>query len=127
MRSLVERHGGTVRVESRGHGCGSTFIVQLPLAGDRITEDAAHDLPKSKPNTAHNVGKLLVVDDNTDAALLLADVLSALGHQVQVAHSGPDALAELGRFQPDAALLDIGLPVMDGYELPGISGAVCQT
>lgn len=117
VRSLVEKHGGTVRAESRGNGRGSTFIVQLPLASDPIATAAAPAPSQSKQRTARTVGKLLVVDDNTDAALLLADVLSALGHQVQVAHSGPDALAELGEFQPDAALLDIGLPVMDGYEL----------
>lgn len=115
VRSLVERHGGTVRAQSRGHGCGSTFIVELPLSSASMRSDAAQSPPtKAKPTT---LAKLLLVDDNEDAAMLLADLLSGLGHQVQVAHSGPDALAGLSAFQPDAALLDIGLPVMDGYEL----------
>jgi signal transduction histidine kinase len=115
VRSLVERHGGTVRAQSRGQGCGSTFIVELPLSSTSLRSDAAHSPPaKARPAT---VGRVLVVDDNEDAAMLLADVLASFGHQVQVAHSGPDALAGLAAFQPDAALLDIGLPVMDGYEL----------
>jgi CheY-like chemotaxis protein/anti-sigma regulatory factor (Ser/Thr protein kinase) len=115
VRSLVERHGGTVRAESRGPGCGSTFIVELPLSSGAAREVAVP--PQKTPRKPTAAARLLVVDDNTDAAWLLADVLSTFGHQVQVAHSGPDALAELKSFQPDAALLDIGLPVMDGYEL----------
>jgi signal transduction histidine kinase/ActR/RegA family two-component response regulator len=117
VRSLVERHGGTVRAESRGHGSGSTFIVELPLAADAVSKDATRHPAQGAVRTSRTVGRLLVVDDNTDAALLLAEVLSALGHEVHVAHSGPDALAGLEEFQPQAALLDIGLPVMDGYEL----------
>jgi signal transduction histidine kinase/ActR/RegA family two-component response regulator len=116
VRSLVERHGGSVRAESRGPGCGSTFIVELPLSSAAVRNNAAQP-PKAEANKPTAVARLLVVDDNIDAAMLLADVLSTFGHQVQVAHSGPDALAELKAFQPDAALLDIGLPVMDGYEL----------
>jgi CheY-like chemotaxis protein len=115
VRSLVERHGGTVRAQSRGQGHGSTFIVELPLSSTSMRSNAAPPPPvKARPAA---IAKLLVVDDNEDAAMLLAHVLSGFGHQVQVAHSGPDALAGLGTFQPDAALLDIGLPVMDGYEL----------
>lgn len=115
VRSLVERHGGTVRAQSRGQGCGSTFIVELPLSSTSMRSEAAQPAPvKARPAA---VARLLVVDDNEDAAMLLADVLTGFGHQVQVAHSGPDALAGLIAFQPDAALLDIGLPVMDGYEL----------
>jgi signal transduction histidine kinase/CheY-like chemotaxis protein len=117
VRNLVERHGGIVRAESRGRGCGSTFTVQLPLVSDATAKDGAHPPAQNNGRTSRTVGKLLVVDDNTDAALLLAELLSAVGHQVHVAHSGPDALADLAQFQPDAALLDIGLPVMDGYEL----------
>jgi signal transduction histidine kinase/ActR/RegA family two-component response regulator len=115
VRSLVERHGGTVRAQSRGQGCGSTFIVELPASSASMHRDAAQSPPLKK--RAGAVARLLVVDDNEDAAMLLADVLTSFGHQVQVAHSGPDALAGLLAFQPHAALLDIGLPVMDGYEL----------
>jgi CheY-like chemotaxis protein len=61
--------------------------------------------------------RILLVDDNEDAATLLADSLRALGHEVMVAHAGPAALAALGEYHPDVALLDLGLPVMDGFEL----------
>src|SRR5690606_31061 len=61
--------------------------------------------------------RILVVDDNEDAAKMLGSALSALGHEVRVAHDGPHALAVAREFQPEAAVLDIGLPVMDGYEL----------
>ncbi|HVV84152.1 MAG TPA: ATP-binding protein [Kofleriaceae bacterium] len=116
VRSLVERHGGTVRAASRGRGHGSTFIVELPLSSAVVGDSPAPPAPAkaSKPTA---VARLLVVDDNVDAAMLLAEVLATFGHEVRVAHSGPDALAELASFRPDAALLDIGLPVMDGYEL----------
>ena len=66
---------------------------------------------------ASSGARLLVVDDNEDAALMLAEALSASGHDTAVAHDGPSALQTAARFRPDIGLLDIGLPVMDGYEL----------
>jgi signal transduction histidine kinase len=116
VKSLVERHEGSVRVASEGKGCGSTFIVEVPLCQAPEIQGAATTVVASPPRQVSSA-RVLVVDDNTDAASLLADVLTAYGHQVQVAHSGPDALRGLTSFTPDAALLDIGLPVMDGYEL----------
>jgi signal transduction histidine kinase/ActR/RegA family two-component response regulator len=116
VRSLVERHGGTVRAQSRGPGCGSTFIVELPRSSTPARSEATPPQPVM-PSRPRASAKLLVVDDNEDAAMLLAEVLSDFGHEVQVAHSGPDALERLLAFEPDGALLDIGLPVMDGYEL----------
>ncbi len=113
VKSLVQGHDGTVRVASDGAGCGSTFVVELPLSQTPEVHEAPKQLDPLQPRSA----RVLVVDDNIDAASLLADLLIAYGHQVHVAHSGPDALRGLTSFTPDAALLDIGLPVMDGYEL----------
>ncbi|MEP6862278.1 MAG: ATP-binding protein [Deltaproteobacteria bacterium] len=116
VKSLVQRHHGSVRVASDGAGCGTTFVVELPLCRAPEVHEAAKRVEAQLPRPASSA-RVLVVDDNTDAASLLADVLTAYGHDVQVAHSGPDALLGLASFTPDAALLDIGLPVMDGYEL----------
>jgi PAS domain S-box-containing protein len=117
VKSLVELHGGTVGVESAGPGQGSEFIVSLPAVSQQIL-----DLPVIEPHPAP-VGtplgrrRVLVVDDNTDAAELLADILREHGHETSIAHDGPTALTKALVFRPDVALLDIGLPVMDGYEL----------
>ena len=112
VRTLVTLHGGRVEARSPGLGAGSEFIVDLPiLIGRRI-----------RPRKAKSLGKLpskrvLVVDDNRDAAETLAALLSELGATVTVAHSGPAALEILKTFQPEAVLLDIGMPEMDGYEV----------
>ena len=112
-------HGGTVEAVSDGHGQGSEFVVRLPLAA---APPAAEE--SSRPRTQavasdNRSGKLriLVVDDNHDAASMLARLLGALGHEVRVAHDGPEALAECQTFCPQAVLLDIGLPGMNGYEV----------
>jgi CheY-like chemotaxis protein/two-component sensor histidine kinase len=114
VRSLVQAHRGTVQVESPGKGKGSTFTVTLPIA------DATQPLPAAPapPSRVGGAGhRLLLVDDNEDAAMLLADSLRALGHVVEVAHDGPSALGLLEAFKPGVAVLDLGLPVMDGFEL----------
>jgi PAS domain S-box-containing protein len=122
VRSLIELHGGTVQARSQGLGHGSEFTVALPLAvPDQALEDApAAQLPRSI-RTVHaptvDGRRVLIVDDNGDAAQSIAEVLTELGHEVHVAHDGPTALALASRFRPDVCLLDIGLPVMDGYEL----------
>ncbi len=115
VRSLVDRHGGTVRAESRGPGLGSTFIVELPLSREPVVPSPVTVLRETR--AIRTSAKILVVDDNVDAAWLLADALTLYGHEVRTADSGPSALNIFGDFAPDAALLDIGLPVMDGYEL----------
>jgi signal transduction histidine kinase/ActR/RegA family two-component response regulator len=120
VRSLVERHGGTVSAHSAGPGKGSEFVVRLPRARPAPPRDAALSPP---PPRAHDLtaagARILVVDDNEDAAQMLAAVLTSYGCEVQIAHDGVEAM-RLGAAQPfDAALLDIGLPVMDGYELAG--------
>ena len=107
-------HGGTVTAESAGPGKGSTFTVRLPLADARITAE-----PEEATGVRHarGSGRVLIVDDNTDAAQTLARLLAALGYTTRSVGDGPAALAALGEFKPDLAILDIGLPGMDGYEL----------
>lgn len=116
-RSLVALHGGTICGLSRGEGLGSEFIVELP--------DPRSDAPPPDPREGvepvlshlETGERVLVVDDNEDAATLMSEALDALGYAVRTASDGPSALRIAESFQPDVALLDIGLPVMDGYEL----------
>jgi signal transduction histidine kinase len=114
VRSLVTMHGGTVAAESQGLGHGSEFIVTLP-AMRRAAETP------SKPNTSSRAvtaaRRILVVEDNGDEASALLDALTGLGHDVRVVFDGPSALSIVDHFVPDLVLLDIGLPVMDGYEV----------
>jgi CheY-like chemotaxis protein len=105
-----------VRVESAGVGKGSEFVVCLPLVP--ASDDAAVVEPAGDPMSEDNdARRVLVVDDNRDAAELLASSLISMGHRVHVAHDGPSALVAAALFRPEVALLDIGLPLMDGYEL----------
>ena len=113
VRSLVELHDGTVRAQSDGPGKGSQFIVELPVA---TIESRASTVPSADPARAAP-RRILVVDDNEDTAQMMALVLTELGHTVRVATNGRGALEMLERFTPDVALLDIGLPDMDGYVL----------
>lgn len=110
---LVQMHGGRITAESEGLGRGTTVRVQLPR-----TQPAA-DVAVTPPHAATSVGaaRLLVVDDNVDAGETLAQLLSLEGHEVRFAADGPSALRLLGSYKPDLAILDIGLPAMDGYEL----------
>jgi PAS domain S-box-containing protein len=117
VRNLVELHGGTVRAESGGLGKGSVFTVRLPAATEEPAPVRLH--PLAAPVLAKEPGQILVVDDNEDALDLLADALRDAGHVVTTATDGPGALAAMKTFRADVAVLDIGLPVMDGYELAG--------
>jgi signal transduction histidine kinase/ActR/RegA family two-component response regulator len=126
VRNLVAAHGGTVDVRSAGKGCGSVFTVRLPAVG---WEEPAPE-PESTTPAAVAVGglRILVVDDNEDAAAMLGLSLRRMGHATRVVHDGLSALEAAAQLLPDVALLDIGLPVMDGYELarrlrdvPGLS------
>ncbi|WP_205627245.1 ATP-binding protein [Herbaspirillum rhizosphaerae] len=119
VRSLTELHGGSVHVHSAGAGMGSVFTIKLPavmsetspLLLPRPSEDAIALAP-----TAEGCA-ILVVDDNQDAAQILAELLAMQGHEVRVAYDGPSALDIVQHFTPRIALLDIGLPIMDGYEV----------
>ncbi len=117
VRSLVEMHGGTVSASSAGEGAGSEFVVTLP--GAALTPSAAESTAPAGVTAVAEGGRarLLVVDDNEDAGILLAEALDALGYQVRRACDGPGALLIAAEFRPQMALLDLGLPVMDGYEL----------
>ena len=115
VKSLTQLHAGTVTAHSDGPGTGSRFAVRLPVYAPSTAGDEAITAPMGAvvPPSA----RVLVVDDNVDAADTLADVLRKVGYEVLVAHDAPAALHAAGEFQPAIALLDIGLPVMDGYEL----------
>jgi CheY-like chemotaxis protein len=113
VKNLAELHGGTVEARSDGPGAGSEFVVRLPLQAGAPAAAAAPPAP-APPAPA---GRVLVVDDNADAAATLAMFLELGGFAVAVAHDGPAALAEAAAARPDVVLLDIGLPGMDGYEV----------
>ncbi|HEY5921800.1 MAG TPA: ATP-binding protein [Kofleriaceae bacterium] len=116
VKNLVERHGGRVAAASDGPGQGSTFTVWWPLAqGITVTtiDEVAELSGPSRPL------RVLVVDDNIDAATTLGELLKVLGHQPFVAHDAPSALALAREESPQLALVDLGLPILDGYELIG--------
>lgn len=114
VRRLVEMHGGSIMAESKGHGHGSTFTVRLPVAKDVPSESGVE-----APGQAVVASKrrILVVDDHADTVLGLSRLLILLGHDVQTAHDGKEALAIVDRFLPDLILMDIGLPDLDGYQV----------
>ena len=116
VKTLVELHGGKATASSAGLGQGSIFTITLPCAH----EDAVAGAHAAAGNTAGAAGdklQVLVVDDNVDAALMLAMVIEAAGHQVDVEHAARAALARVAASPPDVCLLDIGLPDMSGDEL----------
>jgi signal transduction histidine kinase/CheY-like chemotaxis protein len=110
--SIVELLGGAVRATSLGLGKGSSLEVRLPAIEGPA---AAHSEPLAAAKPAPV--KVVIVDDNVDAALTTAELLSVLGHHVEVAHDGKSALVLIKHMQPDVAILDIGLPDIDGFEL----------
>lgn len=113
---LARLHRGSVSASSQGPGHGSTFTVELPASDGvvRTPPPAPVEPPKAPPAPSLRV---LVVDDNEDAAEMLVEALGMLGYGTRAAHDGPEALRIAPEFAPDVALLDLGLPVMDGYEL----------
>jgi CheY-like chemotaxis protein len=110
-RSLVAMHGGQITAHSNGPGTGSEFVVTLPA----LARSDVSPQPDAPP-AALPARRVLVVDDNRDAADTLATLLGALGVTVAVAYSGRAAVDAVATFSPDAVLLDIGMPDMDGYE-----------
>ncbi|HEX4493790.1 MAG TPA: ATP-binding protein [Acidimicrobiia bacterium] len=118
VRSLVTLHGGTVAARSSGIGRGSELEVRLPVCDTSSLQPAAAAVAASPAHqAAAGARRVLIVDDNTDAAEMLADALSVMGHETRVAFDGPSGLDAAAGFVPDIAFLDIGLPAMDGYEL----------
>jgi signal transduction histidine kinase len=116
VKKLVELHGGTVRAASDGPGHGSEFVVRLPLLHVAANaEPAPAAAPPAAPEPSRQ--RVLVVDDNVDAAEGLAMLLRLDDHEVTIAHDGAHALALAAAAQPTIVLLDIGLPGMDGYEV----------
>jgi PAS domain S-box-containing protein len=120
VRSLVERHGGSVTAHSAGPDRGSEIIVRLPEAHAHSARpsEPVHSAPPDGARASSGV-RVLVVDDNEDAAEMLSELLGLRGCEVRVAHDGPEALRLAAAQAFELALLDIGLPVMDGYELAG--------
>lgn len=112
VRTLVQMHGGRVEARSAGVDQGSEFVVELPVLDAQALE--SEQKPAIQRFPQH---RILVVDDNRDVANTLGALLTALGAIVSVAHSGRAALESLDSFKPDAILLDIGMPEMDGYEV----------
>jgi CheY-like chemotaxis protein/two-component sensor histidine kinase len=110
-RRIVELHGGTIRVASEGLGRGATFTVELPVA-DPVAAPAVADGPGER---RHSQCRVVVADDNRDTADSLAIMLRLSGHEVHVAYDGEAAVELVRRHRPDVALVDIGMPRLDGY------------
>ena len=115
VRSLAELHGGTIAVQSEGPGHGSDFIIRLPLLAS--TPAARGETPAEPESAAPRRHRVLVVDDNRDSLRTLAKVLELRGFEIRSAGDGPRALEVAGVWTPDAIVLDIGLPGMDGYQV----------
>lgn len=130
VRRLIEMHGGRVEAQSAGSGSGAEFIVHLPRVAAAPAQEGSGSAGGEPVSSSAGV-RVLVVDDNVDSAESMALLLSLDGHEVRTAFDGPGALAVAAEFQPEAVLLDIGLPGMDGYEvakqmrnLPGLQKAL---
>ena len=117
VKNLVELHKGTVEARSKGLGQGSEFEVRLPLMAARHVEPVSQLAAPAQPSVRPPGYRLLVVDDNQDAAISLAMLLQLNGHDVRVAHDGATALEMAAEYRPAMIFLDIGMPGMDGYEV----------
>jgi PAS domain S-box-containing protein len=113
-RRIAELHGGTLEARSEGENKGSEFIVRLPLSHVSVAPAQARE---AVPAPAAVPQRVLVVDDNADAAATLDLLLCSLGHETRVAHDGMQALEIAREFRPEVILLDIGMPGLDGYEV----------
>jgi nitrogen-specific signal transduction histidine kinase/ActR/RegA family two-component response regulator len=113
-RKLIEMHGGTITVSSAGLGKGAEFEIRLPLSASQSAQVAAAPVVNGTPAATRRV---LIVDDNADAADSLCALLQISGHEAKTVYRGADALREMISFHPDVVLLDIGLPDLDGYEI----------
>jgi PAS domain S-box-containing protein len=111
VKGLIERHGGAVRATSAGPGYGAAFGISLPLE----QRPAAPEAPPAPASLSARPQRILVVEDNSDAADTLRDLLELFGHEVEVAYSGPAGVAAARQFRPEVVLCDLGLPGVDGY------------
>jgi len=117
VKRMAELHGGTIEARSDGPGHGAEFIVRFPVLGQLPA--GVEELPESEAEsvTGRDPLRILVVDDNVDAAEVISLLLRHSGHQVSMAHTGASALEEVRLFHPDVVLLDLGLPGMSGYDV----------
>jgi DNA-binding response OmpR family regulator len=115
VKSVVELHGGTVTVHSAGKGKGSEFIVRVPALAMTVPVQAQKSVASEGDKTT-TARRVLVVDDNRDAAESLAVFLQLGGHTVKTAYDGIEAIEAAESFRPDLILLDIGMPNLNGYE-----------
>jgi signal transduction histidine kinase len=117
-RGLIELHGGTIEARSDGPGCGSQFVLRLPLAATTAEDERERNAQTTTARPGAITGRrVLVVDDNEDAAITLAALLRFDDAEVEVAGDGPQALARVDSFRPEVILLDIGLPGLSGYDV----------
>lgn len=123
-RRLVELHGGSIALASRPGAVGSTFEIRLPLAAPAPL--AAQAEPPDSAEAAPRALRVLVVDDNIDAADMLAALIEMNGHAIRVANDGEQALLIAADFLPEVAFLDIGMPGMNGYQLSEKLGGMPQ-
>jgi two-component system CheB/CheR fusion protein len=114
-KGLVELHGGVISAASEGAGLGAEFTVRLPAAPGPAAGAGTRD--GARPQPAAGRRRVLVVEDNLDAAMTLQDVLELGGHEVSVAHDGPEGVARCAALDPEVVLCDIGLPGMSGYDV----------
>ena len=112
VKGLVEMHGGEVQGHSEGPGKGSEFVVRLPLSQGRKGQNP----PSAAASTEFSGRRVLIVDDNRDAAASMGMMLSLLGLEVRTAHDGLEAIDLAEAFRPEVMLLDIGLPRLNGYD-----------
>jgi PAS domain S-box-containing protein len=116
-RQLVEMHQGTLTARSEGEGCGSEFVVRLPVHEEPLAPVPGGSLTDARADAQLSGQRILVIDDNQDAADSLAMVLALSGCDVRKAYDGLDAIQTAREFSPDAILLDIGMPKLDGYQV----------
>ncbi len=117
VKNIVQLHGGSVMARSPGPNQGAEFEIHLPAG---LQDELSAPLTRARTGTTGRVAtsrRVLIVDDNKDAAEMLGEILRMSGHSTAIANDGPQALLLAPTFRPEIAILDIGLPVMDGYEL----------